>query len=60
MHHAFFLLLLVAASAFAQDAENGKRLFTRNGCYQCHGREAQGSSATGDQEGEQAGPEEQN
>ena len=24
---------------------NGKRLFERNGCYQCHGYEAQGGSA---------------
>ena len=31
----------------AGNAENGKRLFTRNGCYQCHGREGQGSSMTG-------------
>lgn len=29
------------------NAENGKRLFTKNGCYECHGREGQGSSMTG-------------
>jgi len=29
------------------NAENGKRIFTRNGCYQCHGREGQGSTMTG-------------
>jgi mono/diheme cytochrome c family protein len=27
--------------------ERGKKAFTSYGCYQCHGREAQGSSATG-------------
>jgi ubiquinol-cytochrome c reductase cytochrome c subunit len=31
----------------AGNAENGKRIFTRNGCYQCHGREGQGSTMTG-------------
>ena len=29
------------------NAENGKKLFTGYGCYECHGREAQGSTATG-------------
>lgn len=29
------------------NAENGKRLFTRDGCYQCHGREGQGSNMSG-------------
>jgi mono/diheme cytochrome c family protein len=28
-------------------ADEGKKLFLNYGCYQCHGREAQGSSATG-------------
>ena len=27
----------------AGNAENGKRLYTSYGCYQCHGREAQGA-----------------
>ena len=31
----------------AGNAQNGKRLFASDGCYECHGREAQGSSATG-------------
>lgn len=26
------------------DADGGKQTFTRVGCYQCHGREAQGAS----------------
>ena len=29
------------------NADEGKKLFLSYGCYQCHGREAQGSSATG-------------
>ncbi len=29
------------------NAEDGKKLFVSYGCYQCHGYEAQGSSATG-------------
>ena len=31
----------------AGNAEEGKKLFVSYGCYQCHGREAQGSSSTG-------------
>jgi ubiquinol-cytochrome c reductase cytochrome c subunit len=31
----------------AGNAENGKRVFTKNGCYECHGREGQGSTMTG-------------
>jgi ubiquinol-cytochrome c reductase cytochrome c subunit len=34
-----------AQAAPAGNAENGKRLYTNYGCYQCHGREAQGSVA---------------
>ena len=45
---ALFTLALFAATAFAQlkpgDSENGKRLFMRNGCYQCHGTAGQGGS----------------
>jgi mono/diheme cytochrome c family protein len=29
------------------NAEEGKKLYVSYGCYQCHGYEAQGSSATG-------------
>ena len=36
-----------AAAAPAGNADNGKKLFAADGCYQCHGYEAQGSSATG-------------
>jgi len=31
----------------AGNADEGKKLFVSYGCYQCHGREAQGSSSTG-------------
>lgn len=27
------------------NAENGKKLFTADGCYECHGRQAQGGAA---------------
>jgi mono/diheme cytochrome c family protein len=29
------------------NAESGKRVFNKNGCYECHGREGQGSTMTG-------------
>jgi mono/diheme cytochrome c family protein len=35
------------ADAPAGNAENGKRLFLKDGCYQCHGREGQGSNMSG-------------
>ena len=31
----------------AGNAQKGQQLFTSYGCYECHGREAQGSTATG-------------
>ena len=34
-------------AAPAGNAETGKKLYVSYGCYQCHGHEAQGSSATG-------------
>jgi mono/diheme cytochrome c family protein len=39
------LAVLLPVFAFAQNAENGKRLFTRDGCYECHGYAGQGSIA---------------
>ncbi len=43
------LLLAIGGAAFAQvkagDVDNGKRLFERNGCYQCHGHVGQGGTA---------------
>jgi mono/diheme cytochrome c family protein len=38
-------MLLATCAALAQNAENGKRLFVRDGCYQCHGYAGQGSIA---------------
>lgn len=46
-------IILGAAIAAAQsaapagDAEHGRKLFESDGCYQCHGREAQGGLGTG-------------
>ena len=36
-----------AGSAPAGDVKNGEKLFVSYGCYSCHGRHAEGSSATG-------------
>jgi ubiquinol-cytochrome c reductase cytochrome c subunit len=33
--------------ASAGNAENGKKLFMKDGCYQCHGREGQGTVMAG-------------
>lgn len=48
---ALALQILLVSSAFAQggstssgNAENGKRIFFRDGCYQCHGWIAQGGT----------------
>ena len=41
------LFAMVSVPGGAADRANGKRLYVAYGCYQCHGREAQGSSATG-------------
>jgi ubiquinol-cytochrome c reductase cytochrome c subunit len=40
-------VLFAQAPAPAGDAQNGRRLFENDGCYQCHGREAQGGLGTG-------------
>jgi len=39
------MLLLAAGILYAQDAANGKKLFSSVGCYECHGRVGQGGSA---------------
>ena len=36
-----------SATAPKGNAENGKQLFVKFGCYECHGREGQGGSYTG-------------
>lgn len=37
-------LLLIAGAQKAGNAENGKKLFLRNGCYECHGTVGQGGT----------------
>jgi len=37
-------LMLVRLQPEHADVERGKQTYTRVGCYQCHGREAQGAS----------------
>ena len=36
-----------SAPAATGNAENGKKLFSKYGCYECHGYQGQGSPATG-------------
>lgn len=38
------LLVLLPVVAFAQNVENGKRLYVRDGCYECHGYAGQGGA----------------
>jgi mono/diheme cytochrome c family protein len=41
-------LMLAHSPAVAASMENGKAAFIKNGCWQCHGFEGQGSVATSD------------
>src|SRR3954453_9767414 len=45
----FLMLVLTAACipgiSLAQNAENGKKIFVRDGCYECHGYAGQGTIA---------------
>jgi mono/diheme cytochrome c family protein len=36
------LLIVCAIAASAEDSANGKRLFEKDGCYECHGYAGQG------------------
>jgi mono/diheme cytochrome c family protein len=36
--------MLLPAMALAQNVENGKRLYVRDGCYECHGYAGQGGA----------------
>jgi mono/diheme cytochrome c family protein len=49
MGRLFLLVVLGCAAAPAQTkpggVENGKRLYLKNGCYQCHGQSGQGGLA---------------
>ena len=40
-----FLLCCIATNATAADAGNGKALFEKHGCWQCHGYVGQGGAA---------------
>ncbi len=46
-------IFAIAATAFGQttapagNAQNGRKVFASNGCYECHGYEAQGATPTG-------------
>jgi len=39
------LVVLLPGFALAQNVENGKRVFVRDGCYECHGYNGQGTIA---------------
>jgi len=39
------LVILLPGFCFSQNAENGKRVFVRDGCYECHGYAGQGTIA---------------
>ncbi len=39
------ILLPALSQTSSGDAENGKRLFKRDGCYECHGYAGQGGAA---------------
>jgi len=52
----FLLILAIASALLAQsagskapsgNAQHGKEIFASYGCYQCHGRDAQGGLGTG-------------
>ena len=43
----FATLAIAQTPTAAANVEEGRKLFVSYGCYQCHGYEGQGSSATG-------------
>jgi ubiquinol-cytochrome c reductase cytochrome c subunit len=43
----FFISTVLSAQTPAGNAQNGRKIFETYGCYQCHGREAQGGLGTG-------------
>jgi ubiquinol-cytochrome c reductase cytochrome c subunit len=49
MKNILFAMMVFAAAVFAQDAsenaDNGKRIFMKNGCFECHGTVGQGTIA---------------
>jgi ubiquinol-cytochrome c reductase cytochrome c subunit len=47
MFLAMASMLAAQTAAPAGNAQKGRQLFQNDGCYQCHGREAQGGLGTG-------------
>ena len=47
MKRSLFVLLISAGALLAQDGnvDNGKKLFSKLGCYECHGYQGQGGGA---------------
>ncbi len=49
MQKILLAAVILASAAFAQDAtgnaDNGKRIFMKNGCFECHGTVGQGTIA---------------
>jgi mono/diheme cytochrome c family protein len=43
MRNLWLLVVIVIGARAEGNAENGKRLFVRDGCYECHGYAGQGS-----------------
>jgi len=43
MKKLLLAVLLLPGFAFGQNVENGKRVFVRDGCYECHGYAGQGT-----------------
>ena len=44
----FWIIIVLACTAFAQlkgNPENGKSLYVKNGCWECHGYAGQGGNA---------------
>lgn len=59
----FFVVMVFVTLSAAQPAteskgsvENGQRAYMKYGCYQCHGRSAQGSPSTGPRLGPASSP----
>jgi mono/diheme cytochrome c family protein len=44
VRNGFLWMLLLPGLLAAQNAENGKRLYVKDGCYECHGYAGQGGA----------------
>lgn len=43
----YIIIVLILLQAPKGDANRGKQIYMKVGCYECHGHEGQGASATG-------------